>query len=138
MPPISEFLHCRFIYLKHKFFSYVFGRLTQDRDDDGLNVGFKSAGSHTGTAQAHTLNVLDEPPTPPLTSPFDDHLQLPQTRNCKRKALLVGVESNNELQTKRGLRPLKGPHKDVRDMRQFLIGEFKLSIKKYFERLSTI
>jgi hypothetical protein len=34
-------------------------------------------------------------------------------------------------------RSLKGPHKDVRDMRQFLIGGFKFSSKQ-FQTLSTI
>ena len=126
MPPIFG-LHClseQFIYLKHKFLSYNFIRPTQDslRDDDKF-------GSHTGPAD--TLNVLDEPhffsrSTPPSTSPIDETPQ-----SCKRKALLVGVEYNNDKE-----RPLKGPHKDVRDMRQFLIGEFESTSKKYFERLS--
>ena len=131
MPPIFGLLHRlseQYIYLKHRFFSYNFGRPTQDReDDDGFKPEF---GSHTGT-----LNVLDEPhfsfrSTPPLTSPIDDS-EPPQS--CKRKALHVGVGYNNE----RSL--MKSPHKDVLDMRQFLIGEFKFKFsKKYFEHLSTI
>ena len=138
MPPIFGPLYCPlelFFYLKRKFFPYLFGRFLQDGDDAaaaaGLNVGFTSAGS------SHTLsggNLDDsEPhfpfrPTPPLTSPFDDHFQPP--RSCKRKALLIGVEDNNGLPTKRGLR---GPHKDIRDMHQFLLGESKFSSIKHFE-----
>ena len=117
MPPISGRLHS--LRLLERF-------------NDGLNDGFTSAGYHT-------LNVLNEPyfsfrPAPPLTSPIDDHLQPPQS--CKRKALLVGIEFSDELPTERGLRPLaelNGPHKDIRDMRQFLIGGFKFSSKKYFK-----
>ena len=141
MPPFSRRLHClleRFIFLK--FFSYIFGKPTQG---DGLNLGFTSA-----VNGSHTLNVLEEPhfsvrPTPPLTSSINDHLQPPQTRSPKKKALLIGVEYNNEQPTsmKQGLRPqaLKSPHKDILDMRQFLIGKFKFSSKTYYlERLSTI
>ena len=131
---ISGRLYCLlglgFLYLKHKFFSRISGRPTQGRDDSD---GFTSAGSHT----AHTSNVLDEPhlslrPTPPLTSPIDGHLRVqpPQTRSRKRKALLIGIEYNNEppTRTERGPRPLKGPHKDVLDMRRFLIGGFKFKL----------
>ena len=107
------------INLKHKFLSYIFGRPTQDKDDD--SDGFCS----------HTLNftvlvLLSElephfsfrPTTPPLIPPIDTPPQ-----KCKKKALLIGVENSTE-------RPLKGPHNDVRTMRQFLIGEFKSSRKK--------
>ena len=110
-----------FIYLKRKFFYFIFGRSTLDKDDSD---GFTSAGSHT--LAAHTLHPLDEPHFPfifpPLTSLLGDHFQPPQS--FKRKALLVGVEDSDELPMKRGL---KGPHKDIRDMHQLLIGKFKFN-----------
>ena len=96
-----------------------------------FNDGFTSA-------RSQTFNVLDEPhfsfrpTTCPLTSPVDDHLRVQPPQSCKRKALLVGVDGSP---TKR-LRPLtlNGAHKDIRDMRQFLIGgfKFKFSNKEYF------
>jgi hypothetical protein len=113
MPPIFGLLRYpfkQFIYLKRKFFYFICGRPTLD-SDDGFNFGATSAGSHT-------LNSLNEPHfpfrVPPLTSPLGDRLQPPQI--FKRKALLIGVEQG-----------LRGPHKDVRDMRQFLIGKFKFN-----------
>ena len=116
----------RFIYLKHKLFPRIFGRRTQNRDDEEF-------GTHT----AQTLDVSDEPHSSfrPTPSPIDhEHPQLP--RICKKKALLIGVEFKN------GENRLESPHKDVRDMRQFLIGRSNRSklesSKKYFERLSTI
>ena len=123
MPSIFGLLHCpleQFIYLKRKFISCIFGRPTQDRlGDDELNIGFTSAATQAGSG-SHTVNVLDEPhfPTPPLTSPTAVYLQSPGSH--KRKALLVGVDHKNELQS--------GPHKDIWDMRQFLIGRFKFMI----------
>ena len=104
------------INLKHKLLSYIFGRPTQDKDDDGFR-------SHKLNVTVLVLSGELEPhfsfrPTPPLT-PIDKPPQ-----KCKKKALLVGVVNTN------AERPLKGPHNDVRAMRQYLIGEFKLSKKK--------
>ena len=118
----------RFIYLKHKLFPRIFGRRTQNRDDEDSDFG-----THT----AQTLDVSDEPHSSfrPTPSPIDhEHIRLP--RICKKKALLIGVELKN------GKKALSCPLKDVRDMRQFLIGELNCSklesSKIYFESLSTI
>ena len=96
-----------FINLKHKAFPWVFGRRTQDRDYDEF-------GTHT----AHTPHVLYEPHSSfkPTPSPIDHEYLQPPRFICKKKALLVGVQ-----------RPLEGLHKDVQDMRQFLIGGFRFS-----------
>lgn len=141
MPAIAEFIHClleQFIYLKHKLFPCIFKRPTQDRDDDAgesrLDVGFTSGGSDT-THTPNFLNVFQPEdggifsfrPTPPLPSRIDNHLQPPQS--CKRKALLIGVEDDD----------CRGPHKDVRDMRQFLIGGFKFTYSmKYFKSIISL
>jgi hypothetical protein len=134
MPPISGRLHSlleQYIYL---FLSYIFGRPAQDREDDGLNDGFTSVGSHT----AHT-NVIDQPhfsfrpTTSPLTTPIVNHRDLHPPRSCKRKALLVGVGSvETRRRGRRPVRPLnlRGPHRDVWNMRQLLIGGFKFSTSK--------
>ena len=136
MPAIaaSELVHClleQFIYLKHKLFPCIFKRPTRDRDDgDELAV---AGGSDTGTT--HTPNVFQPGdggiflfrPTPLLPSCIDNHLQPPQ--GCKRKALLIGVEDDD----------CRGPHKDVRDMRQFLIGGFKFTYSmKYFKSIISL
>lgn len=130
MAPI--FFGCLRCPLKRfSFFSYFFGRRTHERlGDDELNVGITSF-------RTNTVIASDKPhfpirPTPPSTSPIAKHLR-PPPRSCKRKALLVGVEHNKELAAKHGVRPLEGPHKDVRDMSQFLISKFKFNNIKYFE-----
>jgi hypothetical protein len=115
-------------YIQHKFLFYSFETHTEDRDENRIT-----------SAPDHTHNVLDDPslpssfrPNPLPFTPINDDLQ--STQCYKRKALLIGVESTNQLLTERGLdtptnlRPLKGPHKDIRDMRQFLIGRFYNSI----------
>ena len=106
--------------LRHKFFSCFSGRPIIDREHDGVT----SAGSptfDTGTILHEPPPKPISPPCPPLTPPNDFHL-LPAQR-CKKKALLVGVESVSSG------RSLKGPHKDVRDMCQLLIGRLN---KPYF------
>jgi hypothetical protein len=99
--------------------------LDSDIVDDRFDFGFTSIGSHT--LAAHTPYFLFR--FLPLISPLDAHLQPPQRLSFKRKALLVGVEENDEQPMRRGQRPLalKGPHKDIRDMRQFLISKFKFN-----------
>lgn len=114
-----------FIYLKRKFFYFILGRPTQDGDDES-NVGFMSAAG--SDSESHTLDEPHFPfrPTPlPLTSPLGGHLRPPLTQSRKRKALLIGVDHER---TTQDVRPLKGgPHKDIRDMRQFLIGGSKFN-----------
>jgi len=68
-----------------------------------------------------------------FTIPMDDHLR-PQ-QSYKKKALLVGISGR---WTERGSdisRPLRGPHRDIRDMRQLLIGRFnkQLRTKRNFD-----
>ena len=75
--------------------------------------------SSAGCPTIHTLDVLNDLQLGPSSSSFaNDHLGLKPPQSCKKKALLVGVESLN------GLRPLRGPHNDIREMRRFLIGKF--------------
>lgn len=77
-----------------------------------------------------------------LTIPIVNHRNLQPPRSCKRKALLVGVEyPPTTRRRRRPVRPLnlKGPHRDVWNMRQFLIGGFKFSTsKECFGRLPAI
>lgn len=108
--------------LEHKFLFSRFGTHTQDRDENWI-----------GSAESPSSF---RPNPPPFTPPINVDLQ--STQRYKRKALLIGVESANQLLTERGLdtptnlRPLKGPHKDIRDMRQFLIGRFDKSIPNIY------
>jgi hypothetical protein len=115
MPPISGRLHSlleQYIYL---FLSYIFGRPAR------FNVRFKSesAGSHTANTNASPLTTL-------IVNV--DHRDLRPPQSCKRKALLVGVELPTTRRRRRPVRPLnlRGPHRDVWNMRQFLIGESSL------------
>ena len=98
----------------------------------GLRAALRyGLGRNKGQTGVNPVNVLDEPhfpltPTPPLTSLIQvgGHLQ-PPLRQSRKKALLVGVEHKR---AKPDLRPLKGgPHKDILDMRQILIGGFKFN-----------
>ena len=98
----------------------------------GLRAALQyGVGQNKGQTGVNPANVLDEPhfpfgPTPPLTSLIQvgGHLQPPLTQS-RKKALLVGVEHKR---TKPDLKPLRRSfHKDIRDMRQFLIGGFELN-----------
>jgi hypothetical protein len=134
-----RFLSTRFIdllssfistILRRRFISYIFKSGT-------VQKGITSAGPlpilpiHTrnGLAAADNLHFWQSfRLNLPFTPSSDDNFSPP--KSYKRKALLIGVEVNDKPLTERGLdtrtnqSTLKGPHQDVRDMRQFLIGRF--------------
>ncbi|KAF8815603.1 hypothetical protein BYT27DRAFT_7333839 [Phlegmacium glaucopus] len=128
MPPLCKLVYSlsgRFISLlkrilsairKHNFFSYLFGRPIQDEENYEI-TSVRSPTIDTGLEEAQLGPSPSFLPTPPPTSPIDYHPKSPQS--YKKKALLVGVESTNQPGSTE--RAMRGPHNDIRNMRQYLI-----------------